>query len=70
MRAKLAPMNRAQCQSLKKLYRRLGQMDPPRDEQTYRQFRQSVKWAYIDGCVMVFWCNMWIGIETDGYTHS
>lgn len=22
------------------------------------------------GTLMLFWCNMWLGIETDGYTHS
>jgi hypothetical protein len=22
------------------------------------------------GCIMVKWCNMWLGIEPDGYTHS
>jgi hypothetical protein len=21
-------------------------------------------------CLMIHWCYMWIGIETDGYTHS
>jgi hypothetical protein len=21
-------------------------------------------------CIMVQWCGMWLGIETDGYTHS
>ena len=21
-------------------------------------------------CVMIHWCGMWLGIETDGYTHS
>lgn len=35
---------------------------------TYRQFR---KLAYVSfGALMVPWCGMWIGIETDGYTHS
>ena len=23
-----------------------------------------------DGAVMVQWCGMWLGIETDGYCHS
>ncbi len=35
---------------------------------TYREFRVSVQPSM--GCVMVQWCNMWIGIEPDGYTHS
>jgi len=35
---------------------------------TYRQFRKTV----VPGCncLMVLWCGMWLGIETDGYTHS
>jgi hypothetical protein len=47
------------------LYRKWVQSDQGK---TYKQFRKSV----VPGpnCVMVPWCNMWIGIETDGYTHS
>ena len=22
------------------------------------------------GCIMVYWCGMWLGIEQDGYAHS
>lgn len=35
---------------------------------TYRQFRKTVQSGY--DCIMVKWCNMWLGIENDGYTHS
>lgn len=35
---------------------------------TYRQFRRCIKPAW--DCIMVPWCGMWLGIETDGYTHS
>ena len=35
---------------------------------TYRQFRKLAVSSF--GCVMVPWCGMWLGIETDGYTHS
>ena len=35
---------------------------------TYRQFRRTVQHGY--DCIMVNWCGMWLGIETDGYTHS
>lgn len=35
---------------------------------SYLQFRRSAQPGY--DCVMVFWCGMWLGIETDGYTHS
>ena len=35
---------------------------------TYLQFRRTVQHGY--GCLMLRWCNMWLGIEPDGYTHS
>lgn len=37
----------------------------------WRRFRKQVQ-AYYDrsGCVMLPWKGMWLGIETDGYTHS
>lgn len=35
---------------------------------TYLQFRRTVTHGY--DCLMVKWCGMWLGIETDGYTHS
>ena len=35
---------------------------------TYRQFRHCIRPAW--NCIMVPWCGQWLGIETDGYTHS
>ena len=35
---------------------------------TYREFRRTVQRGY--DCIMVPWCGMWLGIESDGYTHS
>lgn len=37
----------------------------------YRAFRRLVQ-PYCDGsgCIMLPWKGMWLGIETDGYTHS
>ena len=35
---------------------------------SYRQFRKTVSQGY--DCIMVQWAGMWLGIETDGYTHS
>ena len=38
---------------------------------TYRQFRRGVAGTFsMDGCIMIPWCGMWLGIERDGYTHS
>lgn len=35
---------------------------------SYRDFRKTVQYSF--DCIMVEWCGMWLGIETDGYTHS
>lgn len=35
---------------------------------TYKEFRKRIQHGY--DCIMVQWCGMWLGIETDGYTHS
>ncbi len=38
---------------------------------TYREFRRTVQPEIGGfGAVMVPWCGMWLGIETDGHTHS
>ena len=38
---------------------------------TYRAFRRTVQPTIgCDGCVMVRFAGMWLGIEQDGYTHS
>ena len=37
---------------------------------SYLQFRRTVEPAIGIDCAMVEWGNMWLGIETDGYTHS
>ena len=38
---------------------------------SYLQFRRTVESGLgMDDCSMVKWCGMWLGIETDGYTHS
>lgn len=36
----------------------------------YRRFRAQVRPFFGDTCVMIPWKGMWLGIETDGYTHS
>jgi delta-aminolevulinic acid dehydratase/porphobilinogen synthase len=35
---------------------------------TYRQWRRTVQQGY--DCLMVKFAGMWLGIESDGYTHS
>jgi hypothetical protein len=36
----------------------------------YRRFRAKAQPFFGDNCIMVPYAGMWLGIETDGYTHS
>ena len=51
--------------SLKKLYDR--DWEKP---ESFLKFRRTVKPAIGLDCVIVPWCGIFLGIETDGYTHS
>jgi len=37
---------------------------------TYLQFRRSAMPMFGDPAIVVKWCNMFLAIEPDGYTHS
>ena len=37
---------------------------------SYLEFRRTVEIPMAIDCIMVPWCGMYLGIETDGYTHS
>ena len=50
----------------KAVYRKFNQ--DPDGSSTYREFRRRVIIG-VD-CAMIQWCGMWLGIESDGYTHS
>lgn len=58
----MSKLTRAQMEALLRVYQRtdLGM--------SYLSFRRTVRPAF--GCIMVPWQGMWLGIETDGYTHS
>ena len=56
-------LTKAQQVALKSVYDRT--CDKPG---SYLEFRRTVQPGW--DCVMVEWCGMWLGIETDGYTHS
>ena len=55
-------LSKAQCKALHRKWTHNDQ------GLTYLQFRRTVKPGF--DCAMVQWCNMWLGIELDGYTHS
>lgn len=58
-------LTKEQITSLKRIY------DRTKLDLTYRKFRESVQGTIgCDGAIVVHWCNMWLCIERDGYTHS
>ena len=59
---KMVKLTRAQRVSLHRKWLQGSQ------NMTYRAFRKTVQPGW--DCVMLEWCGMWLGIETDGYTHS
>lgn len=58
----MVKLNKEQQEALKKAWSRND------NGMTFLQFRRSVQSGW--DCVMVQWCGMWLGIESDGYTHS
>lgn len=56
-------ITREQRKALYKVYCRDSNGSP-----TYRAFRRRVVQGF--DCLMIQWCGMWLGIESDGYTHS
>lgn len=64
-------LTRKQREAIHKLYIRevtSAEIDSHRTARTYREIRRSVVPSF--DCIMVPWCGMWLGIESDGYTHS
>ena len=57
-------LKREQMEALKRVWLRNASTNPA----TYLQFRRTVQYGY--DCIMLPWAGMWLGIETDGYTHS
>lgn len=37
---------------------------------TWPEFLRSARLMPYDGCVIVRWCGMWVGVEKDGYAHT
>ena len=59
---------RKQRVALKSVFDRKPIMTTKNRAISYREFRNKVEQG--SGCIMVQWFGMWLGIETDGYTHS
>ena len=59
-------ISKAQRKALKTIWLRLEIPRPP-----YREFRRKVQGTFfMDHCIMVPVFGQWLGVETNGYTHS
>jgi len=73
-------LTKAQRRAVKRIYDRTpldinhDRLEPGFNDKctpvTYREFRQTVQPIICSDAVMIHWCNMFLGIESDGYTHS
>ena len=62
-------LNKAQQAALWNVYRRKNPSATMPDwRRGYVRFRRTVRIGR--DYAMVKWCDMWLGIERDGYTHS
>jgi hypothetical protein len=59
-------LTREQREALKRVYTREWNDKPA----SYLAFRRTAQSSPLMNCVMVPFAGMWLGIETDGYTHS
>lgn len=64
----MTKITREQRVALKRIYDRGPEWFGPGYPATYRAFRKTVQHGF--DCLMVRAGGMWLGIETDGYTHS
>lgn len=62
--------NKAEQTAFKRLFDREQSRDNPSFDGSYRQFRRSIWYDGINGCFFIHLSGMYIGIESDGYTHS
>ena len=42
----------------------------PDGAENFEEFLARASEPLYDGVIALHWCGMWLGIETDGYTHS
>jgi hypothetical protein len=65
--AKLSPfwINEAQFNALNRKF-----LQNPDGSPNFISFRRRARSGFGGDYIMIHWCNMWLGIEKDGYTHS
>ena len=60
-------LSKPQQQAVKKLYDRLEDND---DRESFLAFRRRVMYGIGGDYVGVPWCDMYVGIELNGHTHT
>ncbi len=63
----MKPLTRPQREAIKKMFDRSDRSDDP---ETYLEFRRRFLQCYGGYIGIDNWCGMFVGIETDGYTHT
>jgi hypothetical protein len=64
-------ITKAQQLAIKRKAEQVRSYNPTGFDADYRILRRKVQpMIGGDGAVILPWCNMWLAIETDGYTHS
>lgn len=62
---------KAEQLAFKRLYdRERSSTHPLHFDGTYRQFRKLILYDTLNGCFRIILNGMYIGIESDGYTHT
>jgi hypothetical protein len=68
---KILTLTKEQQRAIKRKAEQVRGYNPQSEEANYRILRRRAQGVI--GCVgtiAIFWCNMWLAIEPDGYTHS
>lgn len=64
-------ITKAQQQALKRKAEQVRSHNPASEDAHYFILRRKVQpMIGGQGAIVVHWCNMWLAIEPDGYTHS
>jgi hypothetical protein len=66
----MTKITRQQRVAIKRIFDRCPIIEDGR-QISYRQFRKTVQPTFgCDGAVVVYWAEMWLCIERNGYVHS
>jgi hypothetical protein len=70
---KILRLTKEQQRAIKRKAEQVRVYNPRSEDANYRILRRRAQGVIGIGCagtIALFWCNMWLAIEPDGYTHS